>query len=78
MAEWLTSIIAGFIEVDERFITHRYYSTRLSMIVGIIMIIVWFNYELIVRDVLRLDLLIITVAMAITKVAAMVYYRLTQ
>jgi hypothetical protein len=78
MAEWLTSIIAGFIEVDERFIMHRYYSTRLAMIVGIAMIVVWFNYELIVRDVLRLDLLIITAAMAVTKVAAMVYYRLTQ
>jgi hypothetical protein len=78
MAEWLTSIIAGFIEVDERFIMHRYYSTRLAMIVGIIMIFVWFNYEYFVRNVVRLDLAIIAGAMAITKVAAMAYYRLTQ
>ena len=64
-------------QVDERFITHRYYSTRLAMAVGMIMIVLWFNYELLINGHLRLDLAIIVGAMALTKIVAMLYYRIS-
>ena len=64
--------------LDERFVMHRYYSTRLAAVVGVIMMVVWFNYEFLVNHTLRLDLAVISVAVALTKVGAMVYYRLTQ
>ena len=73
----LNQLFNHLFNVDERFIMHRYYSTRLAMTVGIIMIVGWFGYERYVNHHLRLDLVIITGAMALTKVAAMLYYRLT-
>lgn len=42
------------------------------------MMVVWFNYEFLVNHTLRLDLAVISVAVALTKVGAMFYYRLTQ
>jgi len=74
----LLTTIASLFKPDERFVMHRYYSTRISMIVGIIMIVVWFNYELIANNVLRLDLAVIAGVMAITKILAMVYFRISQ
>ncbi len=64
--------------VDERFIMHRYYSTRWAVLVGVIMMAVWVNYEYFVNQTLRLDLVIIMLAMALTKILAMLYFRLTQ
>lgn len=63
--------------MDERFFMHRFKSTRLSMVVGLVMMLGWFNYELFVNDVMRLDIFIIVLAMGVAKVAAMLYYRLT-
>jgi hypothetical protein len=74
--EVILTTIASMFKPDERFIMHRYYSTRLSMIVGIILIVAWFNYELIVNQNLRLDLAIIVLVMAVTKILAMVYLRI--
>ena len=62
---------------DERFVMHRYYSTRLATIVGMVLMVVWFNYEYFFNDILRLDLFAILVVMAVVKVAAMVYYSRT-
>ena len=76
--EVLLTTIASMFKADERFIMHRYYSTRISMIVGIVLIVVWFNYELIARDILRSDLAIIAGVMAITKIVAMIYYRISR
>jgi hypothetical protein len=76
--EVLLSTIASLFKPDERFIMHRYYSTRISMIVGLILIVAWFNYELLVKDILRLDLAIIVGVIAFTKILAMLYFRLTQ
>jgi hypothetical protein len=61
--------------MDERFIMHRFKSTRLATLVGVVLMGVWFNYELLVNDRWRLDLLIILAVMAFTKVAALLYYR---
>jgi hypothetical protein len=76
--EVLLTTITSLFKPDERFVMHRYYSTRLSMIVGMILIVIWFNYELIANNHVRLDLLVITGVMAITKLMAMAYYRITQ
>ena len=76
--EVLLTTIASMFKADERFIMHRYYSTRISMIVGIVLIVAWFDYELFAKDIFRLDLAIIAGAIVVTKVLAMLHYRLTQ
>ena len=76
--EVLLTTIASMFKPDERFVMHRYYSTRLSMIVGMILIVIWFNYELIANNHVRWDLLVIAGVIAITKLMAMAYYRIAQ
>ena len=76
--EVILTTLASMFKPDERFIMHRYYSTRFSMIVGMVLIVAWFSYELIVNQILRLDLAIIVVAIAVSKILAMVYLRITQ
>jgi hypothetical protein len=78
MAEWFVTVLSSLFEFDERFIMHRYYSSRLALIVGLTMIVVWFNYELLANNHVRWDLAIIAGAMAVTKVLAMSYYRITR
>jgi hypothetical protein len=63
--------------MDERFIMHRYISTRWAVLVGVVLMAAWANYEYIVNHTLRIDLLIILGAMLVTKVGVMIYYRLT-
>ena len=45
------------------------------MIVGIILIVGWFNYDLLVHHHVRWDLAIIAGAMAVTKLLVMAYLR---
>ena len=66
-----------FNSFDERFIMHRYYSTRLATTVGSLMIAGWFLYAQRVQGELRWDLVSIAIAMGVTKVSAMVYLRFT-
>ena len=73
----LNKLFSKWFGIDERFIMHRYISTRWAVIVGVILMAVWVNYEFIVNDTLRIDLLVIMLAMIITKVAVMVYFKLT-
>ena len=75
--EAILATLAGLFKPDERFITHRFYATRLAMVVGIILIAGWFCYELAVDHHLRWDLAVIGGTMAVTKILAMVYYRAT-
>ena len=63
---------------DERFIAHRYQSSRLALAVGIMMMFIWAQYEWFVNTELRLDLLIIIGAMALSKVVAMIYFRIAK
>jgi len=44
---------------DERFIAHRYQSSRLALAVGVLMMFIWTQYEWFVNHELRLDLFII-------------------
>jgi len=55
--------------MDERFVIHRLRSTRWAAIVGVIMMSAWTIYEF------RWELIIIMGVMAVTKWAAMLYYR---
>ncbi|MGD8698268.1 MAG: hypothetical protein PVJ43_03190 [Gemmatimonadales bacterium] len=75
----LLSAVAGVaaLDVDERFIMHRYYSTRIAMIVGMVVLAGWFFYEHFINGVLRWDLFIILMVIAVTKVLAMIYFRIT-
>jgi hypothetical protein len=73
----LNNLFSKWFGVDERFVMHRDISTRWVVIVGVIMMAAWVNYENIVNHTLRIDLLVILKAMVVTKVAVMIYYRLT-
>jgi hypothetical protein len=73
----LNNMLSKWFVVDERFVMHRYISTRWAVIVGVVLMAIWVNYEFIINDTLRIDLIIILLAMLITKVAVMIYYRLT-
>ena len=77
MAEFISSLIS-FLKPDERFIMHRYYSSRAALIVAVIMMGVWFEYELLVNDLIRWDMLIILGATMVAKLGTMIYYRLKQ
>jgi hypothetical protein len=63
--------------MDERFIMHRFKSTRFAVLVGTILIFAVFTYHIVKNNVIRWDLFIIILAMAVAKVAAMIYYRRT-
>ncbi len=63
--------------MDERFKMHRLYSTRFSAVITIICIGIWFNYEYLLNNHLRWDLFVFMMIMAFSKVAAMLYYKLT-
>lgn len=76
ITELMASLFSD-IEMDERFVMHRYYSTRIAMVVGMVLLVGWFTYEALVNDHLRWDLFLIVMAMALTKVAAMIYFRIT-
>ncbi|OGN93189.1 MAG: hypothetical protein A2Y88_15145 [Chloroflexi bacterium RBG_13_48_10] len=73
----LNNLFSKWFIVDERFIMHRYISTRWAVVVGVVLMAIWVNYEFIVNDTLRIDLLVILFAMLVTKVAVMIFYRLT-
>jgi hypothetical protein len=63
--------------LDERFVMHRLYSTRFAAMVTAVFVVVWFLYEQWVNDVLRTDLMLVLIVMAVAKLAAMLYYRFT-
>jgi hypothetical protein len=73
----LNNLFSKWFVVDERFVMHRYISTRWAVIVGSVLMAIWVNYEFFINDTLRIDLIIILLAMVVTKVAVMIYYRLT-
>jgi len=73
----LNNLFSKWFVVDERFVMHRYISTRWAVIVGVVLMAIWVNYEFIINDTLRIDLIIILLAMFVTKVVVMIYYRLT-
>ena len=73
----LNNLFSKWFVIDERFVMHRYISTRWAVIVGMVLMAIWVNYEFLINDILRIDLIIILLSMVVTKVAVMIYYRLT-
>ncbi len=63
--------------LDERFILHRFKSTRLAVLIGMIMMFVLFTYHVVVNKTIRWDLFSVPLTMAVVKVGAMLYYRKT-
>ena len=63
--------------MDERFKMHRLYSTRFAAIIGSIMIGSWFFFEYLSKQMVRWDMFTVLIAMAVSKIAAMRYYRKT-
>lgn len=63
--------------LDERFVVHRFKSTRFAVLVGTILMFVFFTYHIVRDGVIRWDLFTVMIAMAVAKVAAMIYLRRT-
>jgi hypothetical protein len=63
--------------IDERFLAHRLKSTSLAGILGALVAVGLWTYEYTVRGVWRWDLFAVVMTMVGVKVAAMVWYRLT-
>jgi hypothetical protein len=61
--------------MDERYKLHRLYSTRFAVLIVAVMMAVWFNYEYFINKILRWDLFIFLVTLAVAKLVAMLYYR---
>jgi len=73
----LRNFISKIFSVDERFVMHRYYSTRLAVTVGAIVAGAWIYYDYFIKGILQSELLVVLLVMAVTKIATMIYYRLT-
>jgi hypothetical protein len=63
--------------LDERFVMHRFKSTRLAVLAGLLVLLAFFTYDAVARDIIRWDLLAISTVIAVVKVCAMIYYRRT-
>ena len=61
--------------MDERFWQHRYKSTSHAAMVAALVTAALFFYQQFANGVIRFDYLAIMLAMAVTKIAAMLYYR---
>jgi hypothetical protein len=61
--------------VDERFLEHRRRSTSLAGIAGCLMAVALFEYRLFVHHIVSWDLLAVASAMAVVKIAMMLWYR---
>lgn len=60
--------------MDERGIIHRYKATRWALIAGLIVMGIWFQYDLFINRVIRWDFLITLTAMMVAKLLARFYY----
>lgn len=77
MIDNMLGALLGRDGLDERFVVHRYRASRLSLVVGIILMGGWFLYDRYANGVTHVEIAVIILAMAVTKLAAMAYYRLT-
>jgi hypothetical protein len=63
--------------LDERFVIHRFKSTRFAVLVGTVLMFAIFTYHIVKHDAIRWDLFAVMLAMALAKVGAMIYLRRT-
>lgn len=62
---------------DERFILHRLKATRFATVITVLAMAVYINIEIIIHHVIRYDLIVFLGILLVSKVAAAVYYRIT-
>ena len=77
MIDKLLNRLLGGHELDERFVEHRYRASRMTLLVGLLLMTGWFLYDHYVKGIEHTQILIIIGAMVVTKLAVMAYYRLT-
>jgi len=63
--------------VDERFLIHRLRATSLAGVAGGVTASLFFAYYYFVEQTPRWDLLAVAVLMAVVKLSALAYYRMT-
>ncbi len=63
--------------LDERYVLHRYKSTRLAVLTGAILMYAIFMYDLVAHKTIRWDLVVVLGTMAVAKIVGMLYYRKT-
>lgn len=66
-----------FGEPDERFLTHRLKSTSIAGVSGGVLAVALFAYQHYLNDIWRWDLFAVAATMAVVKLAAMAWFRLT-
>ncbi len=76
MIDTILNSLLGEDVLDERFVEHRYRASRLTLIVGLLLMMGWFLYDQYAQDIMHLEIPVIIGAMVVTKLAAMAYYRL--
>jgi hypothetical protein len=64
--------------IDERFLQHRFKATSHAAVVGALVAAGWHFWEFVVHDVFRWDLASVLIAMLVTKLGAVLYYRLRE
>ena len=62
---------------DERFLAHRLKSTSIAGVTGGLVAVGLWAYQHYVNDIWRWDLFAVAATVAVVKVAAMLWYRLT-
>jgi hypothetical protein len=62
--------------VDERFLEHRRRSTSMAGIVGALVAVGIFEYQIFADHVIRWDLFAVVIAMVVVKLALMIWYRI--
>jgi hypothetical protein len=78
MIESFVSLLVGSAEIDERFLAHRYRASRFALIMGVITLGYFILYDFFVHDVIRTDLWIVVGVIAVSKIGAMAFFRLTR
>ena len=63
--------------MDERAVYHRYIASRWTLVTGLILIFVFFQYEYLANEIFRWDYIIILGAMLVVKLAVRFYYHKT-
>lgn len=63
--------------MDERAVYHRYIASRWTLVTGLILIFVFFQYEYLENEIFRWDYIIILGAMLVVKLAVRFYYHKT-
>ena len=74
----MISTLFGSHEMDERFLEHRYRASRFALIMGMLALGGLILYDQFTNDIIRVDLWAVVAIIALAKLGAMAFYRLTR